>query len=235
MGKSAEELYNEDMNRTKNEVEAENLESEVEEYKKPEAPHHIKLTVAILKRSLNFLPSNEKDRKLLVLEILRDGLEIIREFEDELLPMVHLIWHPLVGRFKETDSPVIINYSFLLLTTMARISKEFIRMRTIKDVLPSILNVLKNLSKESYLKDRGSAYSFAEKDIEKTSDAVFIYLSDKQPLPLQREAVNFFKLLILYDPTLQNTIKDWSKEKSTLECKKNVDRIFEENVGENYV
>lgn len=104
----------------------------VEEFTKPDPPMHIKITVAILKTSLNFLPSKDRNRKILVLEILNRGLEVIKNWEDELLPIVHQIWSPLVGRFKEYEDPLIINYSFQLLMTLARVSTEFIRMRTIK-------------------------------------------------------------------------------------------------------
>lgn len=100
-----------------------------EEYTKPEPPQHIKLVVLILQRTLHFLPSKSKETKILSLEILQNGLEIIRDFEDELLPIVHQIWSPLVNRFKENDS-LIFNLSFQLLMTLGRLSKEFIRLRT---------------------------------------------------------------------------------------------------------
>lgn len=78
------------------------------------------------------MPSKDRNRKLLVLDILNSGLEVIKDLEDELLPIVHLIWSPLVGRFKEYQDPLIINYCFQLLMTLARLSKDFIRMRTVK-------------------------------------------------------------------------------------------------------
>ncbi|XP_044761108.1 TELO2-interacting protein 1 homolog isoform X2 [Coccinella septempunctata] len=231
-GKSAEEMYKEDMERKKTELEKEYIEPEVESYKKPEPPMHIKITMEILKRSLNFLPSKDADRKLLVLEILRNGIEIIKDFEDELLPIVHLIWSPLIGRFKEVDSPVLLNHSFHLLMTLGRASKDFIRNRTAKDVLPSVLSILSTFSKKSYMKDKGSSYRYSldyklqftilenivylvtdielsDKDIEATMDTVFLYLSDKQPIPLQTEAVKFFKLVVQYDAVFQEKINTW--------------------------
>lgn len=132
MGKTAEEMYEEDMAKSKEELMKEIEEPEPEEYKKPVPPLHIRLTVAILGRSLHFLPSKDRIRKLLVLEILNDGLEIIKDWEDELLPIVHQIWSPLVQRFAEFNDPLIINYSFKLLVTLAKLSKDFIRMRTSK-------------------------------------------------------------------------------------------------------
>ncbi|XP_018569428.1 TELO2-interacting protein 1 homolog [Anoplophora glabripennis] len=223
MGKSAEEMYKEDMEKKQDEIEKEMEEPEVEEYKKPEPPLHIKLTVAVLSRSLHFLPSKDKTKKLLALNILTEGLEILRDFEDELLPIVHQIWSPLVLRFKEFEDPLIINYSFLLLVTLARLSKDFIKMRTTKDVLPNILLALDKFSAESYLKDKGSAYRYsqtyklqlvilenlgkvltdldvADDKLNEAMDIVSRYLSNKQPIPLQLAAIEFFKILLLYDP-----------------------------------
>lgn len=104
----------------------------MEEYKKPQPPEHIKLTVLILQRTLHFLPSKSKETKILSLEILRNGLEVIKDWEDELLPIVHQIWSPLVNRFKEDNDPLIFNLSFQLLITLARLAKDFIRSRTVK-------------------------------------------------------------------------------------------------------
>lgn len=77
-----------------------------------------------------------------------------------------------------------------------------------RDVLPLITGIMTKLSKESYLKDKGSSYRYTQsyklqlavlqnlanvltyldmndKDIESTIDCVFLYLGNKQPLPLQ--------------------------------------------------
>lgn len=104
----------------------------VEEYKKPDPPYHIKITVSILKKTLNYLPAKDKSTKLLALDIMRNGFEIIRDWEDELLPLVHLAWSPLTERFKDYKEPLIINLSFQLLETLAKLSKDFIRSRTSK-------------------------------------------------------------------------------------------------------
>ncbi|KAJ8974648.1 hypothetical protein NQ317_019884 [Molorchus minor] len=245
-GKTAEEMYKEDMEKKQEELEKEIEDTEIEEFKKPDPPLHIKLTVAILNRSLNFLPSKDKTRKLLVLKILTEGLEIIRDWEDELLPIVHQIWSPLVQRFKEFDDPLIINYSFQLLIVLAKLSKDFIKLRTTKEVLPSILEVLNKLSKESYLKDKGSAYRYCqayklqlkilenlariltdldvqEEKVNETMDCIYKYLSDKQPIPLQAASIEFFKILAVYDPKpIKTKAEGWEAE--------NVDNEFEKNV-----
>ncbi|CAH0559229.1 unnamed protein product [Brassicogethes aeneus] len=245
MNKSAEEMYREDMEKKK--IENEELEDEV--YKKPDPPLHIKLTVQILGRSLHFLPSKDSSRKLLVLQILNNGLEIIRDWDDELLPIVHQIWSPLVRRFKEFDNSLIINYSFTLLVTLARLSKEFIRMRAQNDVLPSLMEILNKLSIESHLKDKGSAYRYTQAyklqlniihglgslliDLDATDihfnvaiTTIIIYLSDKQPVPLQEVTVNFFELLWKYNPDLINkNVNKWLNNTEYTNCTKNLNII----------
>ncbi|CAG9859979.1 unnamed protein product [Phyllotreta striolata] len=248
-GKTAEEMYEED--RKKRELEEE-IDEEPEEnlYKKPDPPLEIKLAVAILKRSLHFLPSKDKQRKLLVLEILADGLELIRDWEDELLPIIHLIWSPLVQRFKDYNDPVTINYSFQLLVTMARLSKEFIRMRTVKEVLPHILEFLEGSSKSSYLKDKGSAYRYSQiyklqikilenlamvvinLDVDdttfsKVSSCVYLYLSNKQPIPLQEAAIKCLKVIAKFDPVLfSKCLQCWNVDKNG-EYEKNINTLIE--------
>lgn len=46
--------------------------------------------------------------------------------------MVHSIWSPLVGRFREYDEPLLVNLSFQLLGVLGRLAKDFIRSRTAK-------------------------------------------------------------------------------------------------------
>lgn len=131
MKKTPEEMYQKAMEKKREELEEDEAPPD-EEYKKPEPPQHIKLTSAILRRTLHFLPSKSKEIKILSLEILKNGLEVVRDYEDELLPIVHQIWSPLVNRFKTDDDPLIFNLSFQLLIILARLSKEFIRSRTVK-------------------------------------------------------------------------------------------------------
>jgi hypothetical protein len=80
--------------------------------------------------------------------------------------------------------------------------------KTFRDVLPNLLRIMEKLSRESYLKDNGSAYRYSQnyklqlsvledlwkvmtdldmlqKDFENATETVFKYVSDKQPIPLQ--------------------------------------------------
>lgn len=135
---SAQEMYEEDVEKGHHGL----LEMDEGDTRKLKIPPHIQLTVNILKRVLNFLPSKDRDRKLSTLVILKDGVEIIHTFEDELLPVVHLIWSPFVERFKEYEDPLIINKSIELLAILAQYSKDFIRSRTCKYVVELNLIIL---------------------------------------------------------------------------------------------
>ena len=64
---------------------------------------------------------------------IQEGLEILTNWENQLLPIVHLLWHPLVDRFYD-ENVLIINRAWQLLNVVARVSKDFIRHRTLKYV-----------------------------------------------------------------------------------------------------
>ena len=64
---------------------------------------------------------------------LQEGLEILTNWENQLLPIVHLLWHPLVNRFHD-ENVLVINRAWQLLNVIARVSKDFIRQRTLKYV-----------------------------------------------------------------------------------------------------
>lgn len=100
------------------------------EEKKP-LPQHITLTLTILKRCLNFIPSRKRDERLMALQIINHGLLILQGYESEMLPLVHLVWSPMVVRFEERDA-IVLRATFELLVTMAKVSKDFIRSRTVK-------------------------------------------------------------------------------------------------------
>ncbi|XP_048489583.1 TELO2-interacting protein 1 homolog [Plutella xylostella] len=218
-GKSGEELYKEDL-KAKEEEDVLNYDDTVTEEKKP-LPQHITLTLTILKRCLNFIPSRKRDERLMALQIINHGLLILQGYESEMLPLVHLVWSPMVVRFEESDA-IVLRATFELLVTMAKVSKDFIRSRTVKDVLPKLYKLLRKSAQDSHLKDVGSYYRQSQAyrlqviiltalprlvkdlrledgDLEECMSCVELYLSNKQPKPLQNHAVTFFKEMLQYD------------------------------------
>lgn len=98
---------------------------------KPELPKEITLTLTILNASLKFLASKRQAEKLIVLRIINEGIEILRHHENELLPFIDGVWRLLAERFLEKDL-VIMSESLMLLVTLGRLSKDFIRRRALR-------------------------------------------------------------------------------------------------------
>lgn len=84
-----------------------------------------------MKCCLNFLPSNDIQTSLMAMQTLQIGLTMLIQWEDELLPIVHQLWHPLIDRFND-ENVIIINRAWQLLYVLANISNDFIRSRTLR-------------------------------------------------------------------------------------------------------
>ncbi|KAJ8719186.1 hypothetical protein PYW07_016742 [Mythimna separata] len=216
-GKSVEEMYKEDMKKKEDDV-LDYDETVTDE--KPPPPQYVAVIVTILKRCLNYVTSSQRDNSILALQVLTRGLPLLRQYDDELLPLVHKCWGPLVTRFQQ--EPAVMKRAFDLLVTMAELARDFIRSRAVKDVLPQIYGFLHKSSADSYLKDVGSAYRSSPAyslqlsalralprlaaDLMLEDDAlvdamncVQPYLSKKQPKALQASAVEFFTAMLAYD------------------------------------
>lgn len=104
------------------------------EEKKEEIPELAKLLVLVLERCLHFLPCQSVEHQFLAIRTLGVGLKALEPFTDTVLPLVHKIWSPLVGRFKATQPPLILRTAFELLQTMTLIAKDFLSSRIIRFV-----------------------------------------------------------------------------------------------------
>ncbi|EFN82683.1 Uncharacterized protein KIAA0406, partial [Harpegnathos saltator] len=124
-------------------------------------PTHIKIIIKIMKSCLNFLPLNDVQISLMAMQTLQTGLIMLVEWEDELLPIVHQLWHPLTDRFNDKNV-IVINRAWQLLHVLASISNDFIRNRTLRDVLPSVSKFLIESSKESINKRSKNIYKFTQ-------------------------------------------------------------------------
>lgn len=190
-------------------------EEKKEENKEVILPDHVKLTRDILLRSLHFLPANNISRQILVLQILEVGIEILQKWTDVLLPVIHKIWSPFVQRFKTSNNPLLLQRAFHLLRIFACHSKDFIRARTVNEVLPILCKVLKDHSEDSKKKDKSDGYGFTQmyklqlhllsglghlaldvdappKHLYSVLDSATPYLSEKQPLSLQEPCMQLF-------------------------------------------
>ncbi|KAF6204097.1 hypothetical protein GE061_002437 [Apolygus lucorum] len=184
---------------------------ESSEGKEVQIPDHIRLTVDILQRSLHFLPSKDTSRQIQVLQILEKGVLVLAKWKEQLLPMVHKIWSPLVQRFSPQSNPLIVHRAFLVLRTLAMTSKDFIRNRTSKEVTPFLCKCLiqhveearKEQGRDSYrmtqaykmihallrgLGELAVSLDLAEDELERIVEAVIPYLNTHIHLPLQEAA-----------------------------------------------
>jgi hypothetical protein len=106
-------------------------------------PNYISMTEAVMQRCTHALPSPNKEQQLLAISTLTIGIQVLASHEDQLLPMVHRIWSPLLQRFSPTQDIVVLRHSFELLCTMAQAAKGFLKKRTLDKVLPSLSNFLR--------------------------------------------------------------------------------------------
>lgn len=89
-------------------------------------PPLVEQTDKIMKRCVRYLASKNREEKIAAFETLCIGLDIIRRFENVLLPMVHLIWEPLKQQCMRDKSPVIRRRCICLLSKLAEYAKDFI-------------------------------------------------------------------------------------------------------------
>ncbi|KAL6264336.1 hypothetical protein P5V15_004443 [Pogonomyrmex californicus] len=133
----------------------------VEDKQDKELPTHIKIIIEVIKKCIHFLPSKDVQKSLIAMQTLQESLPILVEWENELLPLVHQLWHPLTDRFNDKNV-LVINHAWQLLHVLANISNDFIRSRTLREVLPSIFKFLTESSKESINKSSVDIYKFTQ-------------------------------------------------------------------------
>ncbi|XP_068155248.1 TELO2-interacting protein 1 homolog [Drosophila tropicalis] len=185
---------------------------------KPVLPRHIEMTKEILSQVIKFLPNSEQSQQILALECLSTGVPILSEYENELLPLIHLIWQPLMEKFRQKDA-LVLNRCFSLLHLMGVHAKDFILKRSLSDVVPQLKQFLWAASNHSCLetsKAQTQEYKLQLKLLHSLSDfiqglqvdgkhlhelldTVALYLSETQPKELQSLAGQCFQQLVPYN------------------------------------
>ncbi|CAB3376131.1 Hypothetical predicted protein [Cloeon dipterum] len=183
------------------------------EEKEKIVPIHIRLIEAVLQRCFHMLPSKDKDIQILALRAMKRGLPILEPYEDQLLPLVHKLWSPLLQRFSPNQDVVVLRLSFELLCIVASCSKNFIRHRCLEQVLPSICQFVRKQAtvtsrhRETMLSQSMKLQKVAldrlaplardldlqEEEIHTILEACSPYLSSEQPVVLQESCVELFK------------------------------------------
>lgn len=110
-------------------------ESELEQHQpdepkiETEKPKHIEITINIINRCMKYISSKERAEQIIAIETICTGLKIIRHYENDMLPIVHLIWYSFAERLKETD-PIILRRCLMMLDVLGHLAKDFICTKT---------------------------------------------------------------------------------------------------------
>ncbi|EYC09683.1 hypothetical protein Y032_0059g2997 [Ancylostoma ceylanicum] len=117
------------------------------EKKPPPAP--IQSVQAVLLRTKHLLSSSHFPIRILVMRILREGLWVIRNFDDQLLPMVHQNWEALINRFRDEEMEVR-QEAVRVVTQMVRVSKTFVYRRVRHQMWPIVDKWMRDASTHLY-------------------------------------------------------------------------------------
>lgn len=81
--------------------------SNLEDEKKPdETPMEIQVVTKVLTRCLHLMANSDPRVRMRMMEVVESGVLAISKFENELLPMAHKLWSPLMVRFSDKESQV---------------------------------------------------------------------------------------------------------------------------------
>ncbi|XP_064461327.1 TELO2-interacting protein 1 homolog [Ornithodoros turicata] len=181
-----------------------------EEEQKPELPCHVKLLIQIMKRCIHLQSSADLWLHTTVYEIIKCGIPLLSDYEDELLPIVHQLWSPLIHRFSE-DNLHLSFKAFEALLSLVEASGSFIKQRTFRDVWPRLARYLRK--QHGVSNGKGKQYTItvaykyqlillqqlghlfyklqiSEVDVVDVATVVVCYMESSQPEELQKASLN---------------------------------------------
>lgn len=94
-------------------------------------PRHIEMVKTILYQSSKFIFHTEQCYQIMALECLIQGVPLLKNYEDALLPLVHSFWSPLMEKFRQQDA-IILNRCFTLYAVVAENARDFITKRSLE-------------------------------------------------------------------------------------------------------
>jgi hypothetical protein len=98
------------------------------------------LTEKILRHCVGLMSSNHSETRILALKTAARGLKLLQDDENTLLPLVHQIWSPLLSRLSQNYMEHLEENlcAFECLVSMASVSKDFIKRRTLDTIIPKL-------------------------------------------------------------------------------------------------
>ncbi|WKY04871.1 hypothetical protein Q1695_005684 [Nippostrongylus brasiliensis] len=110
-------------------------EAIVESAKVENLPQPILSVEGVLLRTKHLLSSPHFPIRLLTMKILRAGLWVLRNFDNQLLPMVHQNWETLINRFSDSELEVRME-AIGVVAQMVSVSKTFVYRRVRHQLWP---------------------------------------------------------------------------------------------------
>lgn len=111
------------------------------------------LTVELLKHVRHFASIGDRDVRLKVLQIIREGLPVLHYEDNDFLPTVHLLWESLLPRFTDSD-PLVAMAALEVLGVMSETAGDFLTSKVVQQLWPALQ---KNLQLPNTPKDEFSS------------------------------------------------------------------------------
>uniref|UniRef100_A0A914V3N6 TELO2 interacting protein 1 n=1 Tax=Plectus sambesii TaxID=2011161 RepID=A0A914V3N6_9BILA len=121
----------------------------------PKSPQPIVDVVAVLNRTKHLISFSHLPLRLVVLDIVDAGLRAVRQFENDLLPMIHQNWSGLLRRFDDTEL-IVRSKALSVVATMAEVSGTFVYRRIIDELWPKLERFM--VSQATLSADTGQVY-----------------------------------------------------------------------------
>lgn len=181
----------------------------------PPLPVQIQIATDVMERCIHMLSDKNLKIRLKVLDVLNLCVVVLQSHKNQLLPLAHRAWPPLVHRLTN-DDPLVVLRAFKVLRTLGGKCGDFLRSRFCKDILPKLAGSL--VTQAPVSARAGPVYShtlafklqlavlqglgplcerldLGDSDLNKVADACLIYLSAKQPMKLQEAARRYVCLI----------------------------------------
>ena len=145
-----------------------------EEVNKAKTPFHYQIVITALEKCVAFTAASHCDIRLKALEVVLHGVYALRDRENDLLPLIHKLWPPIICRLKDQEHVLVLK-ALDVVCSMVEYSGNFITKRMSIDFFPYALKFLED-NCEALTKDKCSFTQLC-----KTQKRLISFLGDIVP------------------------------------------------------